>query len=48
MGEVVRVGLGVAEDGNCSLVNGGEVDEKHVESAAPVVCLFGVLLVVMG
>ncbi len=33
------VGLGVAEDGDFSLVDGGEVDEKHVESAAPVVGL---------
>ncbi len=34
------MGLGVAEDGDCSLVDGGEVDEKHVESAAPIVVLF--------
>ncbi len=34
------MGLGVAEDGDCSLVDGGEVDKMHVESAAPVVGLF--------
>ena len=34
------VGLSVAEDRDCSLVDGGEVYEKHVESAAPVVSLF--------
>ncbi len=33
------LGLGVAEGGDCSLVDGGEVDEKHVEAAAPVVNL---------
>ncbi len=32
--------LGVAEDGDCSFVDGGEVYEEHVESAAPVVGLF--------
>ncbi len=39
MGELVCVGLGVAEDWDFSLVDGGEVDEEHVESAAPVVGL---------
>ena len=34
------MGLGVAEDGDCSLIDGGEVDEKHVEAAAPFVSLF--------
>ena len=34
------VGLCVAEDGDCSLVDGGEVDEEHVESAALAVGLF--------
>ncbi len=34
------MGLGVAEGGHCSLVDGGEVDEKHVEAAAPVAILF--------
>jgi hypothetical protein len=33
------VGLVMAEDGDCSLVYGSEVNEKHVEAAAPVVCL---------
>ena len=33
-------GMGVAEDGNCSSVDGGEVDEEHVEATAPVVSLF--------
>ena len=33
------VGLGVAEDGDFPLVDGGEVDKEHVDSAAPVVCL---------
>ena len=33
------MGLGVAEDGDCSLVDGGEVYEEHVESAAPVIGL---------
>ena len=33
------MGLCVAEDGDCSLVDGGEVDKKHVEAAAPVVGL---------
>ena len=33
------MGLGVAEDGDCFLVDGGEVDEKHVEAAAPVISL---------
>ena len=40
LGELACVGLNVAEDGDCSLVDGGEVDEEHVESAAPVVSLF--------
>ncbi len=34
------MGLSVAEYGNCSLVDGGEVDEKHVKAAAPIVSLF--------
>ncbi len=34
------MGLGVLEDGDRSLVDGGEVDEEHVESAAPAVSLF--------
>ncbi len=34
------VGLGVAEDGDCALVNGGKVYMEHVESAAPIVGLF--------
>ncbi len=33
------VGLRVSEDGYRSLVYGGEVDETHVEAAAPVICL---------
>ena len=33
------MGLIVAEDRDCSLVYGGEINEKHVEAAAPVVCL---------
>ena len=33
------MGLVMAEDGDCSLVYGSEIDEKHVEAAAPVVCL---------
>ncbi len=34
------MGLCVSEDRDCSLVDGGEVDKEHVESAAPVICLF--------
>ncbi len=34
------MGLRVSEDGYRSLVYGGEVDEEHVESAAPVISLF--------
>ncbi len=34
------MGLCVSEDGDRSLVDGGEVDEEHVESAAPVISLF--------
>ncbi len=34
------MGLGVSEDGDRSLVDCGEVDEEHVESAAQVVILF--------
>ena len=33
------MGLGVAEDRDFSLVDGGEVDKEHVESAALVICL---------
>ncbi len=40
VGELVWMGLGVAEDGEFSLVDGCEVDEEHVESATPVVSLF--------
>ena len=40
VGELVCMGLGVAEDGDFSLVDGCEVDEEHVESATPVVRLF--------
>ena len=40
VGELVCMGLGVAKDGDFSLVDGCEVDEEHVESAAPVVSLF--------
>ncbi len=40
LGELVCMGLDVAEDGDFSLVDGCEVDEEHVESAAPVVSLF--------
>ncbi len=36
------MGLGVAEDGDFSLVDGGEVNEKHVE-AAVVSCQFVVV-----
>ncbi len=36
---MVCVGLCVFEDGDFSLVEGGEVDKEHVESAAPVICL---------
>ncbi len=34
------MGLSVSEDGDRSLVDGSEVDEEHVESAAPIVSLF--------
>ncbi len=34
---MVCVGLCVSEDGDRSLVDGGEVDEEHVGSAAPVI-----------
>ncbi len=30
----------MSEDGNRSLVYGGEVDEEHVEAATPVIGLF--------
>ncbi len=33
------MGLVVSEDGDCSLIYGSEVDEKHVEAAAPIVRL---------
>ena len=31
--------LVMTEDGDCSLIYGCEVDEEHVEAAAPMVCL---------
>ena len=33
------MGLVMSEDGDCSLIYGCEVDEEHVEAAAPIVCL---------
>ena len=39
LGELVCMGLGVAEDGDFSLVDGCEVDEEHVHSACPAVRL---------
>ena len=38
------MGLYVSEDGNFSLVDGGEVDKEHVESAALVIGLFRCVL----
>ncbi len=35
----MRVGLCVADDGDCALVDGGKVDEEHVESATPIIGL---------
>ncbi len=34
------MGLGVAEDKDCSLVDGGEVNVEHVEATTLVVSLF--------
>ncbi len=33
------MGLVVTDYGDWSMVDGGEVNEKHVKAAAPIVCL---------